>query len=194
MTRTTLRLIFTALLLILGVAAVSADPIPAPRFPAGNLLKNPEFTNGLNHWSLTNTDGIDKVKCNGVGHNSDCGFRFKGNGPAEATVLKQVYVPQATTSTEAVVVLAEAYARSLSGTSCLKFTLKVLFNGVNYEPLKESFNTCGTGVLGSWTGPLAFGDNTSFPEKKLRKAVLSIKHTGAGEWIVDTLSLFMESK
>ncbi|MBK8135850.1 MAG: hypothetical protein IPK52_08430 [Chloroflexi bacterium] len=194
MYRNLFRLLTACVLIMLCAAAVSADPLPAPRFPLGNLLKNAEFVNGLNHWTLINTDGIDKVKCNGVGHNSDCGFRFKGSSVSEATILKQVYVPVTTASTEDVVILADAYARSMSGTSCLKFTLKVLFVNVNYETLKGSHTTCGTNVVGSWTGPIEFGETTSFPERKMKKAVLTVKHTGIGEWFVDTLTLTMESK
>lgn len=194
MYRNLLRLLSACLLIVLSAAVVSADPLPAPRFPAGNLLKNAEFVNGLNHWTLTNTDGVDRVKCSGVGHNSDCGFRFKGSSVSEATILKQVYVPAATASTEDVVILADAYARSMSGTSCLKFTLKVLFVNLNYETLKGSQTTCGTGVPGSWTGPIEFGETTSFPEKKMKKAVLIVKHTGIGEWYVDSFALTMESK
>lgn len=179
-------------LLLLTTAIALAEPLPLPRFPDGNQIKNGQFNNGLNHWTLTKTSSGDKVRCNNFGDGDACALQLKNGAATPKTVLKQVYKPAATSGTMYIVMYANLMARNISGSSCIDMTLKLVFKG-NAAPLVGTETLCGTGSESGWTS-MQFGALTSFQENKLKKAVIKVKHSGKGTWAIDAVELAAEDK
>lgn len=189
------RYVLACALILLYAAAAMAEPLPVPKYPTGNLLQNNNFEGGDSGWRITNTKGKGLVKCGGVGQSSDCAFYFKGKKSDTVSLLKQVIKLPATTSKESVIVQGSYAQRSLSGTSCLRKTIKIVFHNANRDPLKKIGIGCGNGTLQGWlTVTNGFSFNESVVEKSIKKIVVTVKHTGIGEWYFDNPVVMLEDK
>jgi hypothetical protein len=189
------RYIVVCALLLLCAAVTMADPLPVPKFPAGNLLLDSDFESGSAKWTITKISSRAKVKCGATGQASECAFYFKGTSDTSVSTLKQVIKLPATTSKEAVVVKGGYAQRSISGTSCLQKTIKMVFHNPNREPMKKIGVGCGTGVMQGWlTVSNGFSFSDSVTEKSIKKIVVTVKHTGVGEWYFDNPVVMLEAK